>query len=146
MKFMKNMNCEDILIQKSALIDGEKAELSDEQIAEHLADCETCRQQIQQLETTIVLLKRQKRREQDADLWSAIEKQISAESAAVSPLKWQPFVLVGVLLVIYKLLEMLPERDPGWALRIVPFILVAVLFGFLKENPFKINSELILEK
>ena len=140
------MNCEDILIQKSALIDGEKAELSDEQINAHLADCETCRQQIEPLETTIVLLKRQKRREQDADLWSAIEKQINPESKAVSPLKWQPFVLIGVFLVIYKLLEMIPERDPGWALKIVPFILVALLFGFLKENPFKINSELILEK
>ena len=140
------MNCEDILIQKSALIDGEKAELSDEQINAHLADCETCRQQIEQMENTTALLKRQKRREEDADLWSAIEKKIGAESEPVSPLKWQPFVALGVFLVIYKLLEMLPERDPGWALKIVPFILVAVLFGFLKENPFKINSELILEK
>ncbi|HVE58498.1 MAG TPA: hypothetical protein VNB22_16820 [Pyrinomonadaceae bacterium] len=143
---MKDMNCEDILIQKSALIDGEKAELSDEQINAHLADCETCRQQIEQMENTIVLLRRQKRREQEADLWSAIEARIDAESKAVSPLNWQPFVLLGVFLVIYKLLEMLPERAPGWALRVVPFILIAVLFGFLKENPFKINSELILEK
>jgi len=143
---MKDMNCEDILIQKSALLDGEKAELSDEQINAHLAECEACRRQIEQMENTIVLLKRQKRGEQDADLWSAIEKQIGAQSEAVSPLKWQPFAALGVFLVIYKLLEMLPERDPGWALKIVPFILVAVLFGFLKENPFKINSELILEK
>lgn len=143
---MKNMNCEDILIQKSALIDGEKAEFPDEQINAHLADCEACRQQIEQLENTTALLKRQKRREQDADLWSAIEKRINAKSAAISPLKWQPFVLLGVFLVIYKLLEMVPERDLGWALKVVPFILIAVLFGFLKENPFKINSELILEK
>jgi predicted anti-sigma-YlaC factor YlaD len=139
------MNCEDILIQKSALIDGEKAELSGEQINAHLADCESCRRQIEQMENAVALLKRQKRREQDADLWSAIEKQISTKTTAVSPLKWQPFVLVGAFLVIYKLLEMMPERDPGWALRIVPFILITVLFGFLKENPFKINSELILE-
>ena len=143
---MKDMNCENILIQKWALIDGEKAELSDEQINAHLADCENCREQIGQMENTTALLKRQKRREQDADLWSAIEKQINAESEAVSPFKWQPFVLAGVFLVIYKLLEVIPEQGPGWALRIVPFILIAVLFGFLKENPFKINSELILEK
>jgi predicted anti-sigma-YlaC factor YlaD len=143
---MKNMNCEDILIQKSGLIDGEKAELSDEQIDAHLADCENCRGQIEQMENTIGLLKRQKRREQDADLWSAIEERINQESAAVSSIKWQPFVVLGIFLVIYKLLEMLPERDLGWALRLVPFILIALLFGFLKENPFKINSELILEK
>ncbi len=143
---MKDMNCEDILIQKSALIDGEKAEFSDEQITEHLVSCEDCRQQIEQMEDTIGLLKRQKRREQSADLWSAIEKQINAESESILTVKWQPFVLVGVFLVIYKLLEMIPERDFGLALKVVPIILVAVLFGFLKENPFKINSELILEK
>jgi len=143
---MKAMNCEDILIQKSALIDGEKAEFSDEQIAEHLSGCENCRQEIQQLEDTIGLLKRQKRQAQSADLWAAIEKQISAESKSILTVKWQPFVLVGIFLVIYKLFEMIPERDFGWVLKIVPFILIAVLFGFLKENPFKINSELILEK
>ena len=143
---MKDMNCEDILIQKLALIDGEKAEFSDEQINAHLADCETCREQIEQLENTTALLKRQKRREQDADLWAAIEERIDAKSETISPLKWQPFVLLGVFLVIYKLLEMIPERDFGWALRLAPFILIAVLFGFLKENPFRINSELILEK
>lgn len=143
---MKDMNCEDILIQKSALIDGEKAELSDEQIAEHSADCENCRRQIERMENTIFLLKRQKRREQSADLWLAIEKQINVETESILTVKWQPFVLVGVFLVIYKLFEMLPERDFGWALKVVPFILIAVLFGLLKENPFKINSELILEK
>jgi len=143
---MKDMNCEDILIQKSALIDGEKADFSDEQIAEHSADCENCRRQIEELENTIFLLKRQKRREQSADLWSAIEKQINDESESILTVKWQPFALVGVFLVIYKLLEMIPERDLGWFLRVVPFILIAALFGFIKENPFKINSELILEK
>jgi predicted anti-sigma-YlaC factor YlaD len=143
---MKDMNCEDILIQKSALIDGEKSEFSDEQINAHLADCESCRRQIEEMENTIILLKRQTRREQDADLWSAIEKQIITHSETISLLKWQPFVLAGVFLVIYKLLEMIPERDLGWSLRLMPLVLIAVLFGFLKENPFKINSELILEK
>ncbi len=140
------MNCEDILIQKMALIDGEKTELSDQQINEHLAICENCRQQIELLENTVGLLKRQKRRAQTADLWSAIEKQISAEPVEVFKIKWQPFVLLGVLLAVYKFAEMVPERDFGWALRVIPFVLVALLFGFLKENPFKINTELILEK
>ena len=83
---------------------------------------------------------------QDADLWPAIEKRINPERATILPVKWQPFALLGISLVVYKLLEMVPERDFGWALKIVPFILIAALFGFLKENPFKINTELILEK
>jgi hypothetical protein len=40
---------------------------------------------------------------------------------------------------------MIPERDLGFAIKVVPLILVITLFAFLKENPFKINAELILE-
>ncbi|MEP6901993.1 MAG: hypothetical protein ABJA66_09595 [Actinomycetota bacterium] len=143
---MKNINCEDILIQKLALIDGEKTEFSDEQITAHLASCENCRQQIEQLQNTVVLLNRQKRRGQTADLWAAIEKQINPESEATFKIKWPPFVLLAILLAVYKFVEMVPERDLGWALKIVPVVLIAAVFGFLKENPFKINTELILEK
>jgi predicted anti-sigma-YlaC factor YlaD len=138
------MNCEDILIQKSALLDGESADLSAEEINAHLETCENCRQEIEQMENAIFLLERQERRAPEADLWSAIEKRIPAETA--NETNWQPFILLGVFLVVYKLVEMLPERDFGLALKIVPFVLVAVVFGFLKENPFKINTELILEK
>lgn len=136
------MNCEDVLIQKSALLDGEKAEFSAGQINAHLETCENCRREIEQLENTILLLDRQERQAPRADLWTAIEKRIEAENKT----NWQPFVWLAVFLVVYKLLEMIPERDLGWALKIVPFILGAVLFGLLKENPFKINTELILEK
>ncbi len=143
---MKNINCEDILRQKLGLNDGAVVELSDQQITEHLASCENCRQEAEQLQNTAVLLNRQKRLAQPADLWSAIEKQINPESDAIFNIKWEPFVLLGVLLAVYKLLEMVPEHDLGWTLKIVPFVLVAALFSFLKENPFKINTELILEK
>ena len=143
---MNELNCEDILIQKSALLDGEKPEFSDEQIAAHPANCENCRQEIAQMENTFLMLKGQKRREQNADLWAAIEKRIESKPETASETNWQPFILFGVLLVVYKLLELLPERDFGWSLKIVPFILIIALFGFLKENPFKINTELILER
>jgi hypothetical protein len=94
----------------------------------------------------VTVLNRQQREAPDADLWSAIEKRIVASSAGALTLQWQPFALLGIFLVVYKLLEMIPERDFGWALKLVPFVLVAALFVFLKENPFRINTELILEK
>ena len=143
---MNKMNCEDILIQKSALLDGESADLSAEEINAHLETCENCRQEIERMENAIFLLERQERLGIDADLWTAIEKRIGVQSASSFNVKWQPFVFVGVLMVVYKLLEMLPERDLGWALKLVPLVLIVLLFGFLKENPFRINTELILEK
>lgn len=141
---MKDMNCEDILIQKSALLDSEKADFSDEQIAVHLETCENCRREVGQMENTIFSLNRQERKVQNVDLWSAIEKQIETETAPATNRQW--FILLGAFFIVYKLVEMLPERDFGWTLKLVPFVLVATLFGFLKENPFKINTELILEK
>ena len=56
------------------------------------------------------------------------------------------FALIGLLLVIYKLLEMLPARDPGMAIKLVPLVIVALLFVLIKENPFRINTELVLER
>lgn len=143
---MDKINCEDFLVKMLAVIDGEQTDFSDEQTAEHLASCENCRQEIEKMQNTIVLLNKQTRREQDADLWSAIKRQIGAKSETASETNQQPFILLGILLVVYKLVEMLPERDFGWSLKIVPFVLIVALFGFLKENPFKINTELILEK
>jgi predicted anti-sigma-YlaC factor YlaD len=140
------MNCEDILIQKLALIDGETNEAAAAQIDAHLAGCESCRREIEQLENLVTMLNRQQRQAPDTDLWAAVEKRIDAESETILTLQWQPFVLLGIFLVVYKLLEMIPERDFGWALRLVPFVLIAALFVVLKENPFKINTELILEK
>ncbi len=141
---MNEMNCENVLIAKMTKTDGEETEISSEQINLHLANCENCRQEIEQMQNTHNLLKRQARHEQNADLWSAIEKQIGTKTT--SQIGWKPFASLGVLLVVYKLLEMLPERDFGLAFKFVPLILIVALFVFIKENPFKINAELTLER
>jgi hypothetical protein len=82
--------------------------------------------------------------EQHVDLWPAIENRIAKRSNSV--IGWRPFALIGLLLVIYKLLEMLPARDLGLAFKLVPLVIVAFLFVLIKENPFRINTELVLER
>ena len=140
------MNCEDFLIQKFALLDGEKTDLPEAEIDAHLKLCENCRREIEQIQSVGLLLQRQTRNAPAADLWAMVEKRIGAQSEPVFEIKWQPFAVVGTLLVIYKLLEMIPERDFGWVLKLVPFVVALALFGFLKENPFKINTALVPEK
>ena len=98
----------------------------------------------EQMQATENLFKRQMRREQKANLWSAIERRIGAQTA--SPINWKPFILLGAILVSSKLLEMLPARDFGLAFKIVPLVFVVALFVFLKENPFKISAELGSER
>lgn len=141
---MKEETCENVLMAMMAVFDGEKTEFSPEQLNSHLAGCKNCRDRIEQMQNTFNLLKSQKRLEQDADLWFAVEKRIGAQTASRISLK--PFVLLGIFLVGYKLLEMLPDDGFGLWFKLVPLVFVIALFGFLKENPFKINTELILEK
>ena len=138
---MNKKICEDLLMAMMAQLEGEENEFS-EKAAFHLAECENCRKGFEQMQILDNLFKRQSRREQDADLWSAIEPRIEPKRQT----NWQPFALLGIFLVGYKLLELLPEDEFGFWFKLVPLVFVIALFGFLKENPFKINTELILEK
>lgn len=137
---MNEINCENALIEKMAEIDGEKLSIDLEQINIHLATCENCFHQIRQMQAADDLLKMQTRHHQKADLWSVIEKRIRSKSKPVAT--WTPFAACGVLLVAYKLIEMLPERELGWDFKFIPFVLIVALFSVLKENPFKINAKL----
>ncbi len=139
------MNCEDAQLAMTAAIDGEEDSLSFERAAAHLENCESCRWEIERVKQIDVLFAGQKRRGQTADLWRSIEKHLEAQTKPAPQSKWLPFVLLGALLVVFKLLEMLPERDFGLWFKLVPIVFVIALFGLLKENPFKIKTELVLE-
>jgi hypothetical protein len=53
-------------------------------------------------------------------------------------------VILGVLLLGYRIVEMAPDRDFGLLFKLVPVALVIAAFSYLKENPFKVHSELSL--
>jgi hypothetical protein len=129
-------NCEEILIALTAVFDGETTEFAPEQLNAHLSGCEDCRREIDLMRNTFALLKNEERREQNVDLWSAIESRLEAKT------NWKPFAALGAFLVVCKLAEMLPETDFGFVFKLVPIVFVVALFAFLKENPFKINTEL----
>lgn len=146
MKIMSEIECKDAILSAMAEFDGESPLLSSEQVNMHLAVCENCRQEIEQLQATVGLLQMQARREQPADLWRLIEKRIESQHKIAPQTNWKTFALLGALLVAYKLLEMLAAEEFGFLFKLVPLIFVVALFGLLKENPFKINTRLTLER
>ncbi|HYP50318.1 MAG TPA: hypothetical protein VEQ34_05195, partial [Pyrinomonadaceae bacterium] len=75
---MSETECRDVILSAMAESDGEELLLSSELTNAHLAVCENCRQEIEQLQTTVGLLQMQTRREQTADLWHLIEKRIES--------------------------------------------------------------------
>ena len=141
---MNEANCEDVLVAWMAESDGEKPTLSAEQISSHLKSCGDCQREVEQMLHVDSLLKQQARRQQDANLWPAVEKRLG--SRIVPQIGWAPFGLLGAMFVAYKLLEMLPERAPGIAFKLVPLIFIVGLFVVIKENPFRINAELTSER
>ena len=141
---MHELNCEDVLMARMAEVDGEKPLLSSEQMSLHINSCENCRHVIEEMLHADSLLKKQARRQQDANLWPAVEKRL--DSRAATQIGRAPFVLLGVIFVAYKLLEMLSESAPGLVFKLVPLIFVVGLFVLIRENPFRINAELTLER
>ena len=142
---MNRINCENALMALMAEADGEETEFSPEQLNIHLAECDDCRREAEQMQSFSVLLKSQQRRAHDADLWRAIQPRLG-EPENAGRVEWQPYLVLGVFLIGYKLLEMLPQTDLGMIFKIAPLIFAVALFVFLKENPFKINTELLAEK
>jgi hypothetical protein len=141
---MNEANCEDVLVAWMAESDGERSTVSGEQISSHIKGCGKCRQEVEQILRVDSLLKQQTRHQQDANLWPAVEKRLA--SRIVPQIGWAPFGLFGAIFVAYKLLEMLPERAPGIAFKLLPLILIISLFVLIRENPFRINAELTLER
>jgi len=136
---MKELSCEDVLMAQMAAAGGETNE---EQFAAHIAGCANCQHELKQLQTLDHLLAGHTLSESNVNLWPAVEKGIAKRST----LSWRPFALIGLLLVVHKLLEMLPDQDLGMTFKLVPLVIVALLFVFIKENPFRINTELVLER
>jgi hypothetical protein len=138
---MKELTCEDVLMAQMAAADGEEPAFSNEQLAAHMTSCANCQNELKQLLALDRVLASHTLAEPHVNVWPAIQNRI-----AKPVLSWRPFALIGLLLIIYKLLEMLPARDPGMAIKLVPLVIVALLFVLIKENPFRINTELVLER
>jgi hypothetical protein len=129
-----------------AIADGEAGAFSLSQIEEHIAGCIDCLKEIEQLKIESKLLNTLQRRPQLIEIWPGIEERLIDLSPQPRKAKdWTRFLLLGIFLVVYKLVELVPDRPLGLIFRLVPIMLVILAFGFLKENPFKISTDLKFE-
>ena len=143
---MKLDKCEETILSVIAEMEGELPLLFAEQTTRHLSQCEHCRVEIERQKKTINMFQGQKRLSSNVDLWSEIESRINDKPGSEQIGSQYFFPLLCAILVVYKLFEMIPAQDPGFLFRLLPVIFVAALFYFFNENPFKINTELKLEK
>ena len=76
-------------------------------------------------------------------LYAQKETEVSANIKSRQGLG--PFIILGLILLVYKVIEVLPSFTPSLIIKLTPVILVFVFFGLLKENPFKVNQNLKLK-
>jgi hypothetical protein len=139
---MTEINCENVSMAAMAIADGCESALSADEIKAHIENCFDCRQEITELQALSSLLDGQKRQQQVADTWTSIEARLPIVSTETHS---RPLMVLGVLLLGYRLVEMLPDRDLVWLFKLLPVIVVVAAFSYLRENPFKINAELRFE-
>ena len=143
---MTKPNCEVVCMSAMAIEDGCVSELSADQIEAHLAGCAECRDELRQMRALTSLLNGQERRARTESVWENVEQHLPvAWPARITSRARYPFVILGVLLLGYRLVEMIPDRQLGFLFKLVPILFVIAAFGYLRENPFKINAELTLE-
>ena len=143
---MTKLNCESVCMASMAIADGYQSELSSDQIEAHLVSCADCCREVGQLRALSSLLDAQERQQRTENVWQRVERRLPDASPAPSNSQtWHPFMLLGGLLLGYRIVEMVPDRDFGFIFKLVPLLFVIAAFSYLRENPFKINSELRLE-
>ena len=148
---MSELNCESVSMAAMAISDGYQPELSSEQVEAHLASCSDCRRAVGELRALSSLLDRHERRQQTEEIWKQIAPRLpevalaQRKSAARKSAARAPFLFLGAVLFGYRLIELIPDRDFSFLFKLVPMIFAIAAFSYLRENPFKINSELKLE-
>ena len=136
---MNELTCEEVLIARMAELDGELP--PNPETERHLMGCDKCRGEVAAMQELDELFRSHERADVAISLWPQIEKRISP-----STFGWQPFAVIAAALVVFKFVEMSVRTDPGFLFGLVPIVLAAALFMVLKENPFKVNANLAMEK
>lgn len=143
---MKKVDCEQIRIAATARDDGYVSAIPDEQIDEHLAECDGCRKELEALRMMSALLQSHQRRRSTEDLWQTVSSRLlNTAPTHISAQGWYPFLALGMILIAHRLFDLIPDRDPGVLFKLLPMLFVVVVFTYLRENPFKINVALKLE-
>jgi predicted anti-sigma-YlaC factor YlaD len=137
--------CEKVRISAMTILDGEEPILSVNEVNEHIEHCADCRHELEQQKQVDAILHGQNRRTFAENVWPTIAARIerSAKPNRLSELLL--FVLLGIFLLAYKIIEVLPGITPSVTIKLVPLAIVFVFFRVLKQNPLEIRPNLRLE-
>ena len=133
------MTCEEWRVAAMALADGEMPPVSRAAIEAHLATCDACRRVIEELQELARRWEVQRRPDYCVDLWPAIQDRLGRPKC-----HWLPMLVV--LLVIFKLADLVTDTSLALWVQVVPVLIAAAAFAALGQNPFRIETDLALKQ
>lgn len=129
------MTCEEYRLAAMALADGETPPASRAAIEAHVAACEGCRREIEQLHELARMWQGQTRSNYNVDLWPEIQGRLERPKR-----RWLPPLVV--LLVLFKLADFIVDQEFALWVQLAPVLMAGAAFAALRQNPFQIQTEL----
>src|SRR5262245_14835647 len=140
---MNQVNCETVRLAAMSVADGEKPLIPEPDVELHLAQCDRCRGEVEQLKSFIELLNAQRRRERTESVWGRVAESLRhSDEARTAPDHWPWFLLLGLLLAGYRVIVAASDWEPNFLFKLAPVLLAIAVFILLRENPFKVNPGL----
>lgn len=140
---MKTTDCESVRMEWSAASDGHRGSLDPAQLEGHLVQCGDCRREVEGLGGLMRLLDSQQRRASTDQLWSGIEARLPAQTSTSRVSRDLRLVVpTAAVMIAYKLFEQFTLGNIGLKMKLLPLLLVIALFALLRENPFRLNTNL----
>ena len=133
------MRCEEWRLAAMALADGETPPAPRAAIEAHLARCEGCRREIEQLHELGRVWQGQGRPDYDMDVWPEIQGRLDRPTR-----HW--LSLLVVLLAIFKVADLATDRNFGPWVQLAPVLMAAAVFALLRHNPFQVRTELAFKE
>ena len=133
------MSCEEWRLAAMALADGETPPVSPATIEAHVGTCDGCRRAIEELQELARIWEGQRRPDYHVDLWPAIHDRLGRLKRG-----WLPTLVV--LLVLFKLADLLTDTSLALWVQVVPGLMAAAAFAALRQNPFRIQTDLALRE
>jgi predicted anti-sigma-YlaC factor YlaD len=141
---MPEDTCEQVRMSAMAAADGQTPALPADRVAEHLRHCDECRRQVEGMQDMLALLGRQRRAAPAGNVRAQVMASLARQSAAKQardPLRMAVPVL-AIILLACRAIAFAANVEISLAIQVVPVVLAAATFAWLKANPFAIDTDL----
>jgi anti-sigma factor RsiW len=137
---MNTPRCDAVVLSAMAWMDGETAPIDRAAIDVHIRTCHHCASEIEALRSLATKLSPVSRASVTANVWPAIEAKLDRPSAIPPGLV---LTTGSVFLLAWRVLEAAAMDPLAWWTRGVTVGVAALLFLFLRVNPFRVEPRLV---